>query len=138
MSENKIKEVILEEEPVAEAPKRVKRPAKSSRSLLKMMNLFGIFERNQIVNAMPFILFVSFLLVIYIANSYYAEKIIRNIDSTKKVLKERRAEYISTMSTLMYNSKQSEVARALQSDEIKETTEPPKEIFVKETQQTGK
>ncbi|MBL0102678.1 MAG: hypothetical protein IPP51_02225 [Bacteroidetes bacterium] len=62
---------------------------------------------------MPFILFVSVLTMGYIANSYYAERVIRDIDRTKNELKERHAEYISTMSRLMYQSKQSEVANQL-------------------------
>ena len=70
------------------------------------------------------------LIIGYIANSYYAERVIREIDKTKTELKEKRAEYISTKSMLMNNSRQSQVAGALESVNIKETTEPPKMIIV--------
>jgi hypothetical protein len=96
------------------------------------MNSLGIFNRNQIVHAMPFILFVTVLLIGYISNSYYAEGIIREIDKTKTELKEKRAEYISTFSQLMYQSNQSQIARSLKPFNIKESTRPPSKIFITE------
>ena len=96
------------------------------------MNAFGFFSRNQVVHSMPFILFVSLLIIGYIANSYYAEKIIREIDKTKTELKENRAEYISIMSRLMYQSNQSQVAKVLEPYQIKESTESPSKIFITE------
>lgn len=129
MSENKIKETV------EEAPEKVKPKKRKTQSVLfgkfsKFMNVFGIFERNQIVNSMPFILFCAMLIIVYISNSYYAEGIIRDIDRTKTELKEKRAEYLSTMSQLMYQSNQSEVAKVLEPYQIKETTEPPQKLFI--------
>ncbi len=128
MAENKLKEEV-QEEAVSE-PKPKKRSSRPARRLIKMVNVFGVLDRNQIVHAMPFILFVTMLIIGYIANSYYAERVIREIDKTKTELKEKRAEYISTKSMLMNNSRQSQVAGALESVNIKETTEPPKMIIV--------
>lgn len=119
----------VQEEAVSE-PKPKKRSSRPARRLIKMVNVFGVLDRNQIVHAMPFILFVTMLIIGYIANSYYAERVIREIDKTKTELKEKRAEYISTKSMLMNNSRQSQVAGALESVNIKETTEPPKMIIV--------
>ena len=138
ISKNEMREPVAEAvapeevkaEPVKAKPR--KKNTKASRNLVRFMNSFGIFERNQIVNAMPFILFLTVLIIGYIANSYYAERVIREIDKSKVDLKERRAEYISTMSRLMYQSKQSEVAHSLQATGLKESTEPPKKIFVEE------
>ena len=62
---------------------------------------------------MPFILYVTLLIMCYIANSYYSERIIRDIDKTKAELKEKSAEFITLRSQLMYSSKQSEVAAAV-------------------------
>lgn len=145
LSENKIREkqeVKAEEEEKEQeeakegdgsqetSPKPKRKSNGASRGLIKAMNLFGLFERNQIARAMPFILFVTCLIMFYIANSYYAEGIIRDIDKMKVDLKERRAEYISTMSRLMYQSKQSEVAKSLQPYGVKESTEPPHKIII--------
>ena len=122
-----------EETPVPE-PRRKSSPSAFKKGITRMTNgLFGIFDRNQVVHLMPFILFVSLLIVGYIANSYYAERMVREIDRTKNELKEKRAEYISTMSRLMYQSNQSEVAKVLEPYGIKESTEPPSKIFITET-----
>lgn len=131
MSENKIKEKIVEKIKTDKPPKK-RTPTKFSRSFIRFMNMFGIFSRNQVVHLMPFILFMTILLIGYIGNSYYAEHIIREIDKTKTDLKEKRAQYISIMSKLMYQSNQSEVAKALEPYQIKETIEPPAKIFITE------
>lgn len=139
MAQNKLKETpeAAETEATGGSVEEViskpkKRKAKPNRGFVRFMSIFGIFDRNEIVKAMPFILFVSVLTMGYIANSYYAERVIRDIDRTKNELKERHAEYISTMSRLMYQSKQSEVANQLSAYGIKETTQPPQKIFVQE------
>lgn len=85
----------------------------------------SFLTRNHLINQMPFILFVTFLGIIYIANSYNAEKTIIDISRTKKELEELRYEYITTKSNLMFVSKQSEVAYRLASKEIKESVIPP-------------
>jgi hypothetical protein len=122
----------VEETPAPE-PRKRKKPSALRKNIVRLTSgVFGIFDRNQIVQLMPFILFVSLLIVGYIANSYYAERMIREIDKTKVELKERRAEYISTMSRLMYQSNQSEVAKVLNPYEIKESTQPPSKIFITE------
>ena len=123
MAENKRKpapvveeaEELEEEEQAPKVEKKPKKKAKPPMILVRFMDVFGVFKRNEIANAMPFVLFVTFLIILYIGNSYYAERVIRDIEKTKNQLKERRAEYISTMSQLMLESKQSEVAREISS-----------------------
>ncbi len=135
---NKLKEppVVEEVEETPEpAPRKKSKPSVLKRSFGRLNGVFGIFDRNQIVHQMPFILFVSFLLICYISNSYYAERMVRDIDKTKAELKEKRAEYISTLSRLMYQSNQSEVAKSLAPFNIKESTSPPEKIFITEVVQ---
>ena len=129
MTRNKIKEPVIEEVvPEVKAPVK-KTSFKSTRKFIQFANIFGVVSRNQVVNAMPFILFITVLLMVYISNGYYAEGLIREIDQTKKELKEKRAEYITTMSRLMYVSNQSEVAKMLSGFGVKESTEPPYRII---------
>jgi hypothetical protein len=129
MTRNKIKEPVIEEVvPEVKAPVK-KASFKSTRTFIRFANIFGVVSRNQVVNAMPFILFITVLLMVYISNGYYAEGLIREIDQTKKELKEKRAEYITTMSRLMYVSNQSEVAKMLSGFGVKESTEPPYRII---------
>ena len=140
MAENKRKpapvvEVAEELEEEEQAPKVERKPKKKAKTpmiFVRFMDVFGVFKRNEIAKAMPFVLFVTFLIICYIGNSYYAERVIRDIEKTKNQLKERRAEYISTMSQLMLESKQSEVARELSAFELKESTQPPQKIFAPE------
>ena len=127
-----------QEETTVPKPRKKAKPSLFKKGVNRFMGVFGIFERNQVVNLMPFILFVSVLIICYIANSYYAEKMIRDIDKTKVELKEKRAEHISIMSRLMYQSNQSEVARSLAPYEIKESTQPPSKIFVTIDPKTNK
>jgi len=130
MAENKIKEKEAEQQP--EEPVKKKRPSKQARNFIRFMGVFGVFDRNQIVHAMPFILFITVLIMFYIGNSYYAESTIRRIDKIKVELNEKRAEYISSESDVMFRSKPSEVAKAVESMQIKEPLEPPKRIIVRE------
>ena len=120
-------------EEAPEQPKK-KRSTKTARKFLKLMHVFGIFNRNQVVRMMPFILFLTVLILFYIGNSYYAERTIREINKVKNDLKEKRAEFISTSSELMFRTKQSEVAKAIAPMEIKESTEPQKKITVAATE----
>lgn len=117
------------EEVVEETPKK-KRSTKSARKFLKVMHVFGIFNRNQVVNMMPFILFLSVLILFYIGNSYYAERTIREINKVKNEVKEKHAEFISTSSELSFRTIQSEVAKAIAPLDIKESREPQKKITV--------
>lgn len=127
MAKNSIRE---KQAPVAEEAPKKKRSSKSARKFLKIMHVFGIFNRNQVVKMMPFILFLTVLILFYIGNSYYAERTIREINNVKNELKEKRAEFISTSSELMFRTKQSEVAKAIAPLAIKESTEPQKKITV--------
>lgn len=98
-------------------------------------SLAGILDgsfltRNDLLKQIPFILFITFLGIFYIANSYNAEKTIIEISKTKKQLEELRYEYITTKSNLMFLSKQSEVAYRLASHEVKESIVPPVKLTV--------
>lgn len=75
-------------------------------------------------------LFITLLAIVYIANSYNAEKTIIEIGKTKKELEELRFEYITTKSNLMFHSKQSEIAVRLAGSGIKESLVPPQKINI--------
>jgi hypothetical protein len=127
MAKNSIRQ---QSEPEQEQAPKKKRSTKTARKFLKIMHVFGIFNRNQVVKMMPFILFLTVLILFYIGNSYYAERTIREINTVKNDLKEKRAEFISTSSELMFRTKQSEVAKAIQPMSIKESVEPQKKITI--------
>jgi cell division protein FtsL len=82
-------------------------------------------ERKRIVKNIPFFLFLSVLAVIYIYNGHYADKTIRNINKVSKELKELQYEYKTLKSEVMYRSKQSEMAKAVEPLGLKELVAPP-------------
>ncbi|MFH0895138.1 MAG: FtsL-like putative cell division protein [Bacteroidota bacterium] len=86
--------------------------------------------RDNFLRQLPFIFFIAFIALCYIGSTYYAEKMVREIDETKGNLKELRSEHISLKSELMEKSKQSEIARRVADLMIKESTTPPDKIVL--------
>lgn len=100
--------------------------------------LAGTFlTRENFIRSIPFLFFLAFLGLLYIANTYYAEKTVRAIDRTKRDLKELRYEHITAKSELMYLSKQSEVIRRLEGTGLKPSVSPPVKV-IKETEKEEK
>lgn len=93
----------------------------------------SILTKEQVVKLLPFILFLALLGVLYIANAYYAEKTIRQTNKTMKEIKELENGFLSSKSELMMVSKQSEVARMLDSTGVRESLIPPRKVFIKST-----
>ncbi|MBL7910457.1 MAG: hypothetical protein JNJ41_05350 [Bacteroidia bacterium] len=91
----------------------------------------GTFLTNdKTLKHLPFIIFLAFIAILYIANGYYADDKIREVNKISNQLKELRSEYISTKSDLMFASKQSEVAKAAEKLGLKEPVVPPIKIKV--------
>lgn len=94
----------------------------------------GTFLTNEsTLKHVPFILFLALIAILYIANGYYADDKLREVNKITNELKELRSEYISTKSDLMFVSKQSEVAKAAEPLGIKEPIVPPMKIKVDST-----
>jgi len=111
-------------------PSAKKNPRKE-RVVLDVIN--GNFLTNEgALKQIPFILFLVFVAIIYISNTYYAEKILRKTNNVNNEIKELRSEYITTKSDLMFISKQSEVARVAEEMKIgiKESVVAPKKIVI--------
>lgn len=106
----------------------VKKPKKDRRPI---HNILGgdYLSKESVIGNLPFLIFIAMLALIYIANTYYAEKTVKEIEKTKVELKELRYQYITTKATLMYYSKQTEIASRALKFGLKETTIPPYKIF---------
>jgi hypothetical protein len=87
----------------------------------------SFLNSKNFIGQLPFILFLTFLAILYIANRYHAEKVVRETSKIRSEVKELRAEAITITSKLMNISKQSAVARLVNERglELKESTEPP-------------
>ncbi len=102
--------------------------AGGSSRVIKALLGGSFLAKDSSVRFLPFLLFMTFLGLIYIANIYYAEENIREIDNINRELKELRYEYISTHTKLMHISKQSELVKRLEFLGLKESTTPPYKI----------
>ena len=129
---NKMRQPKAEPEtPVAE--KKVKKEKKgegAARNFIRFVNVFGYFDRKAVMSFMPFLMFLFLLAIVYIGNSYYAEKTIRDIDRTEQEIRELRSEFITARSELMYRSKLTEVAASIAPKGVKESTVAPRKIMV--------
>lgn len=126
-------EELVELEEVEENSKVVSKPTKTTKKgvLAKVLSkIFGgsFLSDERAVKHMPFILFLGLIAILYIANGYYADDKIREVNKVTNEIKELRTEFISSKSDLMFISKQSEVAKAVTSLGLKEPVVAPIKI----------
>lgn len=92
----------------------------------------SILTKTEVVQQLPFIIFLVVLGIFYISNRYRSERVYRDMVGLEKELKELRFESITTASDLMYMSKQSEVVKRVKKEGLGliESTEPPIKIYL--------
>ena len=84
-----------------------------------------LLYQRWIVKNIPFFLFAAVLTVLYIANGHYADKTIRKINALEKHLKEMEYEFKTVKRDVIFRSKESELAKAVEPLGLKELTIPP-------------
>lgn len=89
------------------SPKQEMREAKK----VTMKDLLGggVLSREVVVRQIPFVLFLFALILSYIANQYRGEKVMSEIVSIEKRLKDLRTESVSVAFELMEKSRQTRV-----------------------------
>ena len=92
----------------------------------------GNFGASLILKNLPFVLFLSFLTVIYIANAHYAEKQVRQIQSLQQEVKELKRQYNSLKSEIMFKSRLSEVGEDVELLGLHKTAGRVKRIVVED------
>ena len=130
---NRLRTEIQEEE---EAEKKLivkEMPAKDMPdNFLTQFFAKGFITAEQATSALPFVLYVAFLGMIYIGNRHLAETNIRDIDKMTKEVKELTWDYKSTKAELAFKSTLSEVQKRADTLGIKESLQPPQKIVVQE------
>jgi hypothetical protein len=115
------KELVVEEKPTKEISENA---------------LWRLFKRRvnseKATDALPFLLFLVLLGMIYIGNMHLAEKNIRNIDKLNKEVKELTWDYKTTKADLAFKSTLSEVAKRVDTLGIKQSLEPPQRLKAQE------
>jgi len=92
----------------------------------------GVISPETATGALPFILFLALLGMIYIGNIHMAEKNIHDIDKLSKEVKELTYDYKTTKAELAFKSTLSEVTAKADTLGLKEPVTPPQQITVKE------
>jgi hypothetical protein len=89
-----------------------------------------ILVKENVIRQAPFLLFLTFLAVVYISNRFHAESMVRKIEALKTEVANLRSEQITITSELMNISRPSEVSALVESKGLglKESTVPPKKL----------
>lgn len=133
---NKFRDIVKEEPKQKEVEKKVvieKNTTKKKGLLFKFLSaIFGgtFLSNERSLKHIPYVLFLCLLGLLYIANGYWADGKIRTQNKLIAEIKELRSEYISSKSDLMFISKQSEVAKAVEKSGLREPVVPPMKILV--------
>jgi hypothetical protein len=96
----------------------------------RRLKLESYFEEGFPVQYLPKIFFALVLGILYISNTHYAEKTVRDINSIQAEVEDLRADYTTLKADLMFASKQSEVARKVKDYGLKESLTPPYKVAV--------
>jgi len=114
-----------EESPSADAFGKSSPAAKDASSRSRKYAWKRLISYRWMVRNVPFFLFLAVLAVIYIYNGHRADKTIRQMTRVNRELKELQYEYKTIKSEVMFRSKQSELARAVEPFGLKELVHPP-------------
>ncbi|HEX7367008.1 MAG TPA: FtsL-like putative cell division protein [Pelobium sp.] len=113
---NRLKSEIEEEKKLAE-PQKVSQKEKPTETPGALSNWLSkkAFSQEAATDALPFLLFLSFLGMIYIGNRHSAENNIRKIDGLTKEVKELSWDFKTLKADLMFQSRQTEVIKKVDS-----------------------
>ncbi len=87
-------------------------------------------SKDSVIQFFPFILYVVFLLMLNITNTYVAEDMSRELAKLERQVEELHVEYIYLRSEVTKLTKQSNLAKMLEDRGIKESVDPLKKIVI--------
>jgi hypothetical protein len=124
--------VVEKPEGKKEEQKEEKTKKVSTGALLRDLMSGSTITDKIILKNLGYILMLTLIGAIYIANRFHAEKLTRETTRLQKEVKDLRSESLSTSADLMYASKQSEVFRLVKDRDLnlEELREPPYELIV--------
>jgi len=104
--------------------------AKKGNGSLRDYTNLGSISAQLIFRNFPFVLFLGFLTILYIANAHYAEKKVRRIQQLQKEIKDHRRQYNALEAEIMYESKLSEIGENVKDLGLRKTAKGLKKIVV--------
>jgi hypothetical protein len=84
------------------------------------------------VKYLPKILLIMALVIVYVGNSHYSEKMIRKIGKLEVEVEDLRADFTTLKADYMYARLQSEVTKRVGEIGLEESSVPPYKIILKE------
>lgn len=95
---------------------------------VKLFALGDVISTRMLMANLPYIGFIAGLMIIYIANSHYAVKTIKEINVMQEQMKKLSWESNARKSELMYNTMQSQISNRVGHTGLNELTEKPKKL----------
>ena len=92
------------------------------------LSSIGSLSADLLFQNLLFVLFISMLGLVYIANAHFAEKKVRQIQAMQKEVKMLRWEYMAIQAENMYNSKLTVVQKTAKEAGLR--LRPPEKIIV--------
>ena len=117
------KELIVEEKP---AQKEI------PDNFLTQFLSKGFVTTDEATRALPFVLYIALIGMIYIGNRHFAEKNIRDIDKLSKEVKELNWDYKVAKAELAFKSTLTEVAKRADTLGVRESIQPAQKLIVRE------
>jgi hypothetical protein len=93
-----------------------------------------LLQSGNVLKNLPFLSYVALLMIVYISYGYYADNTIRSLSSEKKRSDQLYSELQSLMEVYNQKSLQSAVAAKLKGEKIYEAQDPPRVIWLDETE----
>jgi hypothetical protein len=114
--------------PTTKSPERGGKPSLMS-VLAKKMVIPGLFDNNTVpTKYMGKVVFLVFLLMLYVANGHWANKMLVKTNKMQQELEDAKVDYQTTKADYMQRSIQSQVAKSVETMELQESKTPPKKI----------
>lgn len=106
--------------------------SEQKRNVIAMLLSGRLLTQDTVVKHLPYLLFLAFIGLVYIANGYLAESSVRRINQTQQEIKELRSEQISIKSELNNTIIESELNKIIEERELglTESFDPPKKIIL--------
>lgn len=89
------------------------------------------FNYQWVIKNVPFFLYLALLAIIYIANGHFSDNTIRKINTTTRQLKEQEYEFKSLNGSLMFQNRQTELSKVVDTLGLREATEQP--LFLRDS-----
>ncbi len=97
---------------------------------LKDYTHLGTMMSDWVFGNIPFVFFLFFLGLIYIANSNFADKQVRQIQLLEKDIKDLKWRYNGAKAEVMLSTKQSEIERRVEAFGLRASNQRTKRIII--------